>query len=77
MDEVREAADFYGSLLDQEDGLAIVADRLVDYGLMRMLASLAEARGCRVGVFRSFEEARSWLTEDPPDGQGPIKTPQT
>lgn len=61
MDEVRASAAFYGAL-DRIDGLAIVADRLVDYGLMRMLASMAEVRGCRVEVFRDLERARAWLT---------------
>ncbi len=61
VDEVRESADFYGTLLDRVHGLAIVAERLVDYGLMRMLASMAEIRGCRVEVFRDARAARAWL----------------
>lgn len=73
VDEVRASADFYGARLDQVRALAIVTSRLVDYGLMRMLASMAEVRGCRVEVFRDLEGARAWLSsldasgEDPPD----------
>lgn len=62
VDEVRESAEFYGTLLDRVQALAIVAERLVDYGLMRMLASMAEIRGCRVEVFRDTPSARAWLT---------------
>ena len=62
VEEVRRSADFYGSLLDRVGGLAIVAERLVDYGLMRMLASMAEIRGVCVQVFRETDSARSWLT---------------
>ena len=61
-DEVRASAEFYGTLLDRISGLAIVADRLVNCGLMRMLASLAEVRGCRVEVFRDNGSAREWLS---------------
>lgn len=40
---------------------AIVVDRTASFGMMRMLSVLAEEVPARVEVFRSVDEAKSWL----------------
>jgi hypothetical protein len=42
---------------------AIIASRDVDYGMARMWQVLVEETGWETRVFRSFDEADSWLRE--------------
>ena len=49
--------------------IAVVVGREVEFGILRMLESLFEARSelrSILRVFRSIEEARSWLSTFPP-----------
>jgi hypothetical protein len=43
--------------------IAIIAPREVDYGMARMWQILIEETGWETMVFRSFDEADSWLRE--------------
>ncbi len=42
---------------------AVVVKRAASFGMMRMMSVLAEEIPAQVEVFRSVEEARSWLRE--------------
>jgi hypothetical protein len=47
--------------------VALVTDRKLDFGLLRMEEAQLEGRmRYEVGIFRSTEEARAWLTESAP-----------
>ena len=41
--------------------IAMVVDDDLQYGLMRMATSYAEAKGLRISVFRDLESAEVWL----------------
>ncbi len=43
--------------------IAVVVVAPVQYGATRVVASLADLFGVRIGVFRTVAEAQTWLTE--------------
>lgn len=49
---------------------AVVATKAASYGMLRMVAALAEAVPMTVEVFSTVEEAEAWLGETYPPGQG-------
>ena len=60
-DELFELADFFTSLEDKLDAVAVLAPDEASYGLMRMGMTLYTGRGVRANVFRARSEAVEWL----------------
>jgi hypothetical protein len=60
--ELRSVAEFFVERASAfENRCAILVDRPVHYGLMRMAAAWVELQGVEAAVFRNETEARDWL----------------